>query len=233
MKHYVYKLKDITTGEFYIGSRSCKCEPIYDDYMGSMKIWKPNKANLIKTILNQTFNSREDAILYEANLISKYINDDLNQNYHIPHKGFHTKGIKYNDTHKQKLSRAHSGKNHHMYGKYGNEHYRFGSSHTEEWKAKKSEMNKGKNNPMFGKLGKDNPNYGSKREIETREKMSKSQSGENNPFFGKTHSVEARIKIGEARRGISRPKIQCPHCNKIGGAPQMIQWHFDNCKFKK
>jgi hypothetical protein len=34
-------------------------------------------------------------------------------------------------------------------------------------------------------------------------------------------------------RGIKRETIECPHCNKTGGQPQMIQWHFDNCKQKE
>lgn len=24
--------------------------------------------------------------------------------------------------------------------------------------------------------------------------------------------------------------VKCPHCDKVGGKPQMIQWHFNNCK---
>jgi hypothetical protein len=27
------------------------------------------------------------------------------------------------------------------------------------------------------------------------------------------------------------PKVECPHCGKIGGISAMKQWHFDNCKF--
>ena len=27
-----------------------------------------------------------------------------------------------------------------------------------------------------------------------------------------------------------KAKVECPHCFKIGGFPQMKQWHFDNCK---
>lgn len=27
--------------------------------------------------------------------------------------------------------------------------------------------------------------------------------------------------------------VTCPHCNKNGPKPQMIQWHFDKCKSKK
>ena len=32
------------------------------------------------------------------------------------------------------------------------------------------------------------------------------------------------------RKGIARPILICPHCNKSGGDAQMKQWHFDNCK---
>ena len=27
-----------------------------------------------------------------------------------------------------------------------------------------------------------------------------------------------------------KPIIKCPHCSKVGGKPQMMQWHFNNCK---
>ena len=39
-----------------------------------------------------------------------------------------------------------------------------------------------------------------------------------------------RTKIGKNK--IPKPIIECPHCNKAGGLPQMKQWHFDNCKLK-
>ena len=32
--------------------------------------------------------------------------------------------------------------------------------------------------------------------------------------------------------GVPKPKVICPHCDKEGGRPQMIQFHFDKCKFK-
>tara|TARA_R110000787_G_scaffold217978_1_gene326693 strand:- start:219 stop:725 length:507 start_codon:yes stop_codon:yes gene_type:complete len=43
-------------------------------------------------------------------------------------------------------------------------------------------------------------------------------------------SEETRRKISEIKKGIPKPVIQCPHCNKSGGRPQMKRWHFDNCK---
>jgi len=39
-------------------------------------------------------------------------------------------------------------------------------------------------------------------------------------------------KIGDGNRGRAKPKTVCPYCNKEGGIPQMMQWHFDNCKSK-
>jgi hypothetical protein len=55
------------------------------------------------------------------------------------------------------------------------------------------------------KIGKGyDQNKGSKRSIETKELL----------------SVKAK----------QRKKVQCPHCNKIGAKPQMVQWHFENCK---
>lgn len=30
-----------------------------------------------------------------------------------------------------------------------------------------------------------------------------------------------------------KPKIECPHCNKVGGVPVMKRYHLENCKYKK
>ena len=38
--------------------------------------------------------------------------------------------------------------------------------------------------------------------------------------------------VRENLRGVPKPKLTCPHCNKTGGKPQMIQFHFDKCKLK-
>ena len=43
---------------------------------------------------------------------------------------------------------------------------------------------------------------------------------------------ESNEKTSKALSGIAKPKVKCPHCGKEGGAPQMRQWHFDNCKRK-
>lgn len=200
--HYVYKLIDVNTGQFYIGSRTCECNPEEDNYMGSPYTWKPIMENLSKEIIKDDFETREEAIEYESNLIGENINDQLNENYHIPNKGFHCQGI--------------TGSSHWMYGK----------KHTEETKMKMSNNHvdvSGKNNPMYGKRGRLNPRFGAthtddaKLEMslirkkwwnglseEKREKAIKKlkeikpdNSGKNNPMYGKHHSDETIKKMRE------------------------------------
>ena len=94
MNFYVYKLYHIETREFYIGSRKCECDPENDiGYMGSMSVWKPDKSKLIKSIISSEFDSRDEAMQFEKDIICEYINDPLNRNYHIPNTGFHVSGM--------------------------------------------------------------------------------------------------------------------------------------------
>lgn len=93
--HYVYRLDDPITNEFYFGSRTCKNITPEEDtsYMGSMTAWKPeDKSRLVKTIL-KTFNTREEANIYEGELQKQYIKNPLNRNYYIQGVGFSTWGL--------------------------------------------------------------------------------------------------------------------------------------------
>jgi hypothetical protein len=45
---------------------------------------------------------------------------------------------------------------------------------------------------------------------------------------GRTHSTEAKAKLSAASK--AKPKVQCPHCQKIGSVWNMKRWHFDNCR---
>lgn len=101
MYHYVYRLDHIETKEFYIGSRTSSVHPSLDCYLGSMVVWKPDKTKLIKTILKDNFNNRNDAIGYEASLITENINDSLNRNYSIPNTKFFTNKELFNNKNHQ------------------------------------------------------------------------------------------------------------------------------------
>jgi hypothetical protein len=87
---YVYIIEDKITKEYYIGSRKYNGRNIENDkYLGSPHVWKPNINNLVKKIIKTGFDSMNEAILYERELIINSINDPLNRNYSIPHGRFH------------------------------------------------------------------------------------------------------------------------------------------------
>jgi group I intron endonuclease len=87
---------------------------------------------------------------------------------------------------------------------------------SEESRAKLSAAKKGNQN-MLGKSHSE----------ETKAKMSAASKGNQNTL-GKSHSEESKAKMSAAQK--ARPKVECPHCEKAGGARVMHRWHFDNCK---
>lgn len=64
---------------------------------------------------------------------------------------------------------------------------------------------------------------------ETRKKIGDAQRGEKAHWYGKSLSENVKNKISAAHKGKAKKQIECPHCKKIGGEPQMKRWHFDNC----
>jgi hypothetical protein len=74
---------------------------------------------------------------------------------------------------------------------------------------------------------------GKKHSAETRKKMSDSQKGRKITWNLNATTPEANAKRSKSLTGRPKPVIMCPHCGKSGGASQMKQWHFDNCKGKK
>lgn len=63
-----------------------------------------------------------------------------------------------------------------------------------------------------------------------KQKVSQSLIGVN---LGRPQSEELKARRALIQRGVPKPKTQCPHCDKIGGLPQMKQYHFDKCKTLK
>lgn len=180
MFHYTYRLDLLETGEYYFGSRSSKVEPLKDSYMGSMKSWKPDKTKLVKTIIRDDFENRQDCMLHERQLIIEHISDLLNKNAYIPDVGFVTVGLgQYIDENGKvfrlskddklvlngKLKPFWEGKHHSNESKYKMSQSALGRKISDDTKKKMSEFWKGK----------------SKSDTH-RKKMSESSKGDNNNY---------------------------------------------------
>jgi hypothetical protein len=74
---------------------------------------------------------------------------------------------------------------------------------------------------------------GRKFSEEHKNNISKSLKGRKITWDLKANTTELKKRKSEKMKSISKPKIVCPNCGKVGGLPQMKQWHFDNCKGKK
>ena len=74
---------------------------------------------------------------------------------------------------------------------------------------------------------------GKKQSKEAIQKRTASLKGRKITWDLKATTLEANEKRSKSMIGRPKQKIECPHCNKTGGIPQMKQWHFDNCKEKK
>lgn len=74
---YVYRVTNKKNGKYYIGLRSCNCDPYLDDYMGSgilicKSIQKHGIEYFEKEIL-KIFNNRPEAALFEAVMVDEYV----------------------------------------------------------------------------------------------------------------------------------------------------------------
>jgi hypothetical protein len=166
MKHYLYKITNIETKQYYVGVRSHK-EPIIDTYMGSSSIWtkdwiKDNKDILIKEIIDDSFQTREDANIGEVELLQKCELDNFCINCLYKRIPSHL-GVKQSEEWIAK--RIHSGIEAPMYGKH----------HTEETKQKISNKLKGREISQEAKEKIGNFHRGKIVSEETRKKQSETK----------------------------------------------------------
>jgi len=166
LNHYVYKIYNIETKEYYIGVRSCKCTIEKDKYMGSSQIWtkeyiKENKDILIKTILG-FYETRDIANLKEVEFLKENQNNPLCVNilYDVTPSAF---GKKQTEEHINKRKRS------------GEANGFFGKHHTDETKQIISDKLKGRvmSDETKEKIGKFHKNK--IVSDETRKKISNSR----------------------------------------------------------
>ena len=163
MKHYLYKITNIETGEYYLGVRSHK-NPEKDSYMGSSSVWnkefiKSNKHLLSKEILDSSFETRESANLAEVDLLKSHESDNLCINCLFDKIPSHL-GRKQSEEWVAK--RIKSGENASFYGHH----------HTDESKKKISESLKGRPTSDLQKETASKTHKGKTVSEETRKKQS-------------------------------------------------------------
>lgn len=192
MYHYTYKLTLPSTGEYYFGSRTCNVHPMYDNYLGSMVTWKPDKTKLIKEIIKLDFDNRNACIQHERELIIKHKNDVLNKNSYIPDVGFHTVGTGVYIDNNGKAYRVH--KDDELVKNGTLRPFWEGRTHTNESKLKMRISAIGRKDSLKTKLKKSKSLTGLKKSEEHKKNISKSKQGENNSMYGQTGDKHPRSK---------------------------------------
>ena len=253
--YYLYIKTHNITGLKYLGYTSK--DPI--KYRGSGKHWlrhiNKHGYDVTTIVLYETpykEEIREQGLYYSDLWNIVYSNNYANL---VPESG---DGVIPTEETRRKIGEANKGNTHTEEAKkkigeasIGNTHT-LGRNHTEEAKKKMSYAMKGRKfseetkrklrisgrgyTHMLGKTHSEETkermrisSTGKTHSEETRRKLSNANKGNTN-MLGKTHTEESKKKMSDSINNI--PKINCPHCNKIGGSSIMKRWHFNNCKFK-
>lgn len=86
---------------------------------------------------------------------------------------------------------------------------------SEEWRANMAVKKKGENNPRFGVEVLES----------TRQKIG-------DKIRGRKQTPEEKARRAEANRGKVKPKILCPHCQKMIAVNTFPRWHGANCSHR-
>ena len=240
---YVYICTHKETGKFYIGYRMRNVTlniPSHLDlpkYKTSSTKVRPDWEDYTWTIVAEFFDP-SDAYTFEQQLIYDNWENSLllNERYNLGERGqFRSsgpqspehikkradvnrgkptwnKGIPHSTETKQKMSDTKKGKP--------------GKPCSDATKQKLSDDRKGKPNGRKGiPTGQISWNKGIPHSDATKQKLSDDRKGKPNGRKG--------IPTGpNGKQQNPAPKVECPHCGKIGGSNTMQRWHFDNCSKK-
>ena len=216
--HFIYKTTNLVNGNYYYGLHSTN--NLNDGYLGSGRrlrysINKYGKINHTRQIIEFCKN-RKELILKEKEIVN--LNEIakikcMNISVGGAPTTFHSLSIR------KRMSESHKGK-----------------ILSDKIKKKMSESHKGKLIPNETKEKIRNSLLGKSLTEERKQKISKTkketlQHKENHSMFGKYHNDTTKLKMSLSQKNIPKKKLKCPHCGKIGGEPQMKQWHFEKCKF--
>ena len=216
--HYVYVIVNKINLKLQFGSHSWEGEGLDPNYYGSGKIIKQavkkyGKDNFIVYPI-KFYDNVDECRRAEEELLTKY---DIANNpycYNLKNSAMGgDKGRKLSEEHRKKLSQAHKGEKHPLYGKRGKDSPNYGKHHTDETRKKIAQANKGLkrsentkrkiSQARKGKRGKDTPNYGKRRTAEIRKKMSQAQNDKKIPVVA-IQIDTGKVKIFESQMECSR-----------------------------
>lgn len=225
---YTYILRHPETNQaFYVGKgQGNRCLWHITEAKQKKHNYNPNnyKLNVIRGILNKNLEvviqkieapSEQHAIEMEMLLIAMYGRKDIKTGCltNCTDGGDGASGYKHTEEYKLASSLAQKGKV-------------FSEEHKAKMRKPKSEEGR-----KAIALARQNSKY--RPSVETKQKTSKALKGRPSPMKGRKQSDEARLKMSLARKGIAKPKVVCPHCQKSTAVNTSKRWHFDNCKTTK
>lgn len=220
---YVYMLIDSRNNTpFYVGKgNGDRCnfhvkEAIYYKKRKSLKLSK------IRSILNDGHEvtvvkvednvSDEMAMDFECLLISEMRSHGFELT-NMTDGGDGALGYKHSESHKEYMSTLQKGRV---------------ISESHKLKMRKPKSDEGRAN--IAKARKESTYIPS---TETKLKISLALKSRISPMKGRKQTEEARQKMSVLRKGIKKPRVFCPHCEKDIAVNTASRWHFDNCKEKR
>lgn len=236
---YVYKWTELSTGKWYIGSRSAKNCHINDGYICSSKIVKPlitsNPKNWIREIL--WIGDRELAPTVESLFLSENNAANNNESYNLHNSDGkwntagvtpHNKGKSHKPESIQKMRENRSNPSEYTRklisdNNKGRSAPNKGVEHSEETKEKIRIKAIGRTHTDKTKLLISEIVSGRVLSEITKQKMSMAQKG-------KKKSKEHIEKIADFNRNKALIKHECEHCGKRIDLHNFKRWHGDNCK---
>lgn len=204
----IYGYTNLESGKMYIG------QTLYPE-----RRWNAHRYGKYKNGWHKDYQNNPDK--YEYSVIEYNVPEDklderemfwisffdsYRNGYNLTEGGNTTRGYKYSDEAKQKISESHKGEKNPYYGR----------QHSEEWRQKMSERMKGENNPFYNNhslAGKKHPMYGKHHSEETRKKISEASNhkGEKNPMYGKRGELSPMYGRHWYNNGIVQiQSFECP-----------------------
>ena len=225
MYHYVYRITSLIEGKHYYGLRTSTIEPYLDlgiKYFTSSCNYKfrndfIKNPNNYKCVIVREFTTRKEAAAFEIFLHNKF-NVGLSNKFYNYAKSTKNRcdmsGFKHTSESKNKMSESRKGVepwNKNLKNPYNSETL-----------AKMSESRKGIEPANKNKKGMWKPS------IKNLNNLSNAMKGR---ILSEQHKQNLRKpKNNTENYSYQKEKVTCPFCNKTGGKPSMIRFHFDNCK---